>query len=399
MSKNNIIFISTYAYLSNPEFFAITPYLKEFRKIYFNPNDGVAKEVDEFNKLHLNKENILKFFDIYIELKPIDLTVKRIWNKFRVIREYIKMIYTYLNKIKPEAVISCSDRTLSNKIIISWCKKKNIPFIIIQPAFIDSIFSKPLGFKHLFKYIVYNKIFRMPYSTRQNLFGNEDESSYLLLWSKYFSLNPKRKNMFFIGNPAFDNLFKQFSSKRTIKKNIIICTEIIDELFGRELFNMVNEIYLKAIESKPDFKFYIKLHPRDEMSKYVEVFNRNKFSNIEVVKVANLYDLFKLSDIQLSVNSFSSLEAVAMGLPIIIVNPNNLIPFNDYFREEVNLKAINKKEIPKKIEIALSDEYWQQFLKQREKYFNKMFFSIDGQSGKRAADLIKLLINKKSYKE
>lgn len=87
-----------------------------------------------------------------------------------------------------------------------------------------------------------------------------------------------------------------------------------------------------------------------------------------------MYELYNLSDIQISVASFISFEAPSVGLPIITIIPDNIKVF-DYFKQKIDIRVTNIEEIVGVINLSLSDKYWNIFLNKREKYFKKMFYS------------------------
>jgi UDP-N-acetylglucosamine:LPS N-acetylglucosamine transferase len=388
MYKNILLFLGKNLYLSNPQYIAITRELEEYHKVFLYLHDPFTSVYD---KNFLDKHYLLKYFDTFLDLKPLKLELKGKWKFYW---KYKRILTKYLNKINPKVIISCSDMDLCDRVVSTWCKRKNIPFVILQPSFIDNTIPKKHGLREIAKYVIFNKILGIPKYRRQILFGNESQKTNLFLWSEYFIENPKRKNIFIIGNPVFDELFQNFSVERKIKNNILICTQTVDILFGKELLKQVNDIYVEAIKSKPDLTFYIKLHPREPSDKYDKVFDRNKLPNIKIVKNQNLYDLFKICDLQISVASFTSFEAAAMGLPIILVNPDDKFKFLDHYREEIDIRVTEIGEISKAIDIALSDEYWQEFVEKREKYFKKMLYSTNGYSSKCAANMIRNLVKK-----
>lgn len=391
MVKDKIVFTSAYSYLAKTQFYAVVPHITKFDNIFLDVKDLVSYKL---NNKNLDKNEILKLFDDYEEIEEFNFNAKRRWTLYKNYRHYKKSIFKCLNHINPLAIVSCSDMALSDRILSLWCKKRKKKFIILQPSFIKNVFSKKEVFLKRLKHNIINRLTGIPLHRKQHLFGNENEWTYLLLWSEHFIENPKRKNMFFVGNPAFDFLFEQFSPKKVIKNNIIICTQEIDVLVGKELSNLVIEIYKKAIKLKPNLNFIIKVHPRENIEKYEILLNESKFPNVKIVKENNLYELFKISDIQISANSFTSLEAAAMGIPIIIVNPDNKLQFFDHFREEINIKVTDVKNIGNAIDKALSKKYWQEFLVKREIYFKKMFGSTDGQSSKLTANKIIEIVKK-----
>ena len=383
-----ILFSSSSLYLSYPQFKAIISELSDFKKLLLNVNEPDVGKIDDN---YIKEKNASKIFDIYIKTREIKQFQ---FSRFQLYLKYKKLLTKYLYKINPDAIITCSDLSISARVMFSWCKKNRVPYIILQPSFIEGIPEK-YGLVKIAKFIVINKILGIPVYRRQNLYGHESQKSYLFLWGKHFIKNPKRKNLFILGNSAFDNLFKNFIAERIKKNTILICTENLD-FFGKEIFDQVNNIYLEAIKSKPEINFYIKVHPREPIEKYEKIFPKSKFPNVKVVKNQDLYELFKLSDIQITVASFTSFEAAAMGLPIIIIRPENTIKLLDHFREEIDIRVNKVGDIVKAINLALSDEYWIKFLEKREKYFKKMLYSTDALSSKRVASIIRKLILKKT---
>lgn len=386
MKIYKILYSSSSLYLTFPQFRSLIPELKDFKHILLNVNEFLTKKIDN---IYIKERNGAQIFDIFIN--PI-FKDRINFDTLNSYRRYKKILYIYLYKINPDAIISGSDLSVSDKVMFSWCKKKKIPFIILQPSFINS-FPEKSGLIKMIKYVIINRILGLPVFRKYNLYGSESQKSYLFLWSKYFIINPKRKNTIILGNPAFDNLFKSFSHKREIKNTILICTENLPvKIFGKDMLYNINKIILKAIISKPDIKFYIKVHPRESIEKYKKQFPKNKFPNVNVVKDQDLYELFNLSDIQISVASFTSFEAAAKGLPIITIRPDNKMKVFDHFKKEIDIRVNNAEQIVEAINLIYSKKYWNLFLDKREKYFKKILYSTDGQSSKRVASAIRKLL-------
>ncbi len=397
MQENpSIIFLNTSSYLSIPQYLPITPFLDGYNNILLDTKDP---SVTPQNKVfYINEAKKVDGFHSYHELGVSSSHVEGLWKKYQFIKGYEKEIKNYCNKIKPKAIVSCSDRALSDRLITSWCKKNNIPFIILQPSIIHGV---PVNFRDInlryrMKYFLVNKLMRIPRYSRQLRFGEESPKTYLFLWSDEFIFDPSRGNIFTIGNPAFDKQLSEFSPIRRIKKNILICTQPIEERLtevkSKVKLEEIYEMYIEAIKSHSDFNFYIKVHPRESIEKYKNIIENNGLSNIKFVKDSDLTELLKICDVQISVTSATAFYAIATGTPIILLNPNKELGLIDFFRDEIGIKVFESKEIGAAIDLALSDEYWNSFIDEREKYFKKMFYSTDGKSGKRAAEKIKELI-------
>ena len=307
----------------------------------------------------------------------------------------------YLNKIHPDAIISGSDLRVSDRVLFSWSKKNRVPFIILQPSFLEGAFPERYGLKKITKYFLINKIFGIPLHRKFNLYGNESQKSYLFLWGKHFIQNPNRNRMIITGNPVFDKFFKSvIPLDRKVKKKVLICTQpSLDLIYGQNTQKKVNDIYIEAIKSKPGIEFYIKVHPREDIENYTKIFPRSRFPNVKVCKNIDLYELFKLCAVQISVSSYTSIEAAAMGLPVIILIPQKKTKFPDHFKGEIEIRVSEVDEIESAINLALSEEYWNKFLVKRERYFKKIFNFTDGKNAKRIATVIKRIIRKQPFKD
>ncbi|MHA1186607.1 MAG: hypothetical protein ACTSSK_06970 [Candidatus Heimdallarchaeota archaeon] len=399
--KKTIIFTSAYSYLSNPQYFSFVDKLSKVKKVYLHVKDPLSVEFDD--KL-VKKDEILRYFDEYIE---IDYNLKEellkvyeerqgFWRRlsFKTIKpyyDYKKLLLSNLDQIKPDAIVTCSDMTVSDRVISSWCRKKRKSHIILQNCFIDDINYAKYKFRHKVRYFFFNKLLRAPLYRKQHLYGSENYRSHLLLWSDYYILDSNRKNTHFIGNAVFDKLFQQFSDKKKKADIITICTQPLDELFSVKIFDEVNKYFKIALEKFPDVSFHMKVHPREEISKYQKIFPEKKYPNVKVIKDYNLHELFMKSFGQISINSFTSFEAAALGIPVIIINPNDEINTYDHFREEIDIRIRKPEEISEAIKTIQSNDYWELFLKKREKYFKKMLHFIDGKSNERTAAKIREL--------
>lgn len=389
-SKSVILFSGVDLYLALPQYYSFVQELKDFHNILIFLYDPYKVEYD---KPYKDKERFLKYFDSFFDLTTLNNIPKKGSQLYYY--SFKKILNKYLNKINPVAIISCSDMLFTDHLLSYWCKKNNRPFIIMQPCFLDITIPKKHSIFYKVKYIIFNKFLRIPKYRKQDIhYGDESHKNYLFLWSNYFLESIGRRNVVFTGNPAFDGVFKNFTSRRNIKKNILICTQPLDELFNQKIDDLY-EIYLEAIKCNPNFTFYIKIHPRENLHKYDKIYNKNEYPNIKIIKDTNLYDLFEISDIQMSTASFTTFEAAAFGIPVITVNPNNRFRFLDHYQGEINIHVTNKREINRAIERSLTEEYWEIFKIKREQYFKKILYSIDGQSSIRVANAIRKLVRER----
>jgi len=413
--KRNIVFIPTYYYLSHPLFFSIA---KNFpccyEKIYFNTKDP---RFSECNKKKIKKDEILRHFDIYCEVSR-ERDHKRKNGKFKKLqrffenKKYIKNIKDILKEIKPVAIITTSDMSYSVRICTQWAGENDVPIIIIQPSFLnfemtDCILNR---IKNKIKYLLFNKVIDIPFYNRQTYFGNENKNDYLFLWGKYFKRYYKGKttynNIYITGNPVFDKYFTNYKKRNSgfhrvlgipsDKKVITVCTQDIDAMFGHDAFTNLIKIYKSTIVNNKGLFFVIKLHPREDIEKYNKAFKDLNESNYKIIKDINLYNLYKITDVQVSVSSYSSFEAVVLGIPIILVNPNNKFKLFDYFNNEIELRASMPEELSKHIRRCFTKEYKDSFKIKREKYLESRLGFLDGRSGERVVEKIEEIIRRKN---
>jgi len=408
--KKTIVFIPTYYYLSHPLFSRIVENFSDYEKVYFNTKDLVSWK---YNKEGIKKNEVLKWFDKYYEVnKELDSKNSNS-NKLQIFlkhKKYISHIKNVLSEIKPAAIITTSDMSYSARICNQWANRNSVPIIIIQPSFLNFGESNyNYNLKHRIKYLLFNKILNIPLYRRQPLFGNENKNNYLFLWGDYFKKFYKNKekynNIFLTGNPVFDrcnevnkenkeNIYKQFGFLKD-RQIITICTENIDDIYSVDVFTRLIDIYKGAIINNEELFFVIKVHPRENIEKYNKAFKDLNKNNYKIIKDVNLYDLYKITDVQVSVMSYSSFEAVVLGIPIVLVNPDNKIKFFDFFNNEVELKANTAEELNECIQYALTDEYKEIFVKKRKDYLQSRLYALDGKSGERVVKRIEEIIMKR----
>jgi len=232
--KKTILFVTPYRYSGIPQYIAVLKNLKDknIRTLYLDYNYP--------NDTRLNIEELRHSFHEIYQLRDIRtkgstrITNRSVVNNVRNARILRKQILNFLDTKKPAAVISLSDLSIGDRIIFSWCKRKNVPFIILQPSVVEAKIEsyRKLSVKRLLRYVLFNIFLSSPLYSRQNLYANEAKKSYLMLWSKYLLLNRTRERVYIIGNPAFDKLFKsacQFGLEGLGKQYLVELIELAED--------------------------------------------------------------------------------------------------------------------------------------------------------------------------
>lgn len=412
---DRVVYIPTYYYLSHPIFFNLAQGSKgQFTNIYFNTLDPCFSR---YNEDGIKKEEIIKYFDEYFEIQPPvwNGENKRGFDKYKSLLEFIFRYRKFtaklekcLERLDPAAVVTTSDLGgYVNRSCNSWCEKKGIPFIIIQPApAADVIENRGLRTQAKLKlrYLIFNRVLEVPLFQRQAVYGNERKENYLFLNGNYY-LNGYRgreieKNISIVGNPAVDPILGNTFPKADLRELglekakdysaiITICTEGLDGIIDERHIDELNKSYMFAVEQNPDLFFVIKVHPRESVETYVDSFKGLSSDNYRILKDINLYQLFTVTDVQISVASTTSLEALVFGIPIVIANPGNNIKLKEVFNGEIELKAESREELSKNIRRSLTEEYRKDFRSKREKYIISRYGYLDGNSSRRVIEKIK----------
>jgi hypothetical protein len=416
------VYIPTYHYLSHPIFFCIAQEAKnDFSNIYLNTKDPAFAQ---YNAEGIRIDEINRYFDEYREIQPPmrNNGQKLRFNGIVDLTNFIFSCWKFKNKldeelkaIAPDAVITTSDLGgYVNRACNTWCEEKGVPFIVIQPAPAMDIPGNETTAARVIaslSYILFNQILRVPLFQKQSLFGNERKGNYLFLQGEYFKKNYRGKeiedHIYIVGNPAVDpllsNRFPRASLKNLgleraegFKALVTICTEGLDGLVDEICIKELNDFYKFAIEQNPEIYFVIKVHPRESTETYDQIFKENTGENYSVIKNVDLYKLFTITDVQISVASTTSLEAVVFGIPIVLANPNNAIQLMDFFQNEIELRAKTQEELNECIHRCLTDEYRMDFKAKRDKYIVSRYGFLDGKSAKRTIKNIQEIIKSRN---
>lgn len=398
--EKKIIFLPTYDYLSIPQLNHIIPKLTDFNCFILHLNDP-------YYIRHTLKKHYVQFVNVLEEIMINPILEESIKNskiasaldKLKVFRKFRNDVEDYLDSINPDIVFSLSDKSFGQRITQKWCFKNNTPFIVHQPAFIEGLksnFERNHPIKNLIYFtrrILINLVMGIPKIRNNAIWGMEYKKSILFLWSEYFNyfhtLSPKKK-IFYVGNPSFDNYFTQFNKKDPTVKTVLICTQPPAGLFSEEETNKIDYGYRKLICSYPDIFFYVKVHPRENIEYYLNLFSELDTNNFEVTKDHSILHYIQRSDLQIAVNSFSSMEAAAFGIPIITFVPVKLDDkIEDHYKGEINSHASNESELICIVGEFIEDSNkLEEFYQMRENYFAQYFFSLDGKSAERVAKVL-----------
>lgn len=320
--KNNILIIAN----SRNQYSAIKPiYIKLKRNPNINP-------IIYSQKFYLRLDKLTQFFQ-YINHN------KKIWNNHfskickgmglysNLMRAFYKdelffllsiIFNEYFNltnifrKIRPKLVTISNESRVESKLASKLSSLKSIPNIYIPHA------SVPLVGELICKKDYYFSA----------LWGEKDKEFYI-------NLGMPNNKLIVTGNPKFESLYqhgvkkiekvydmfdKQVYEFNDNEVNILLATSPFDEASKKKLIIHVVDALkeLKLIDN-----LIIKLHPSES-----GLFHKNVVKNLEdnpiIIRDYNVLELIKSSDILISCMSSIILEAMIVGVPVILAEFVNL---------------------------------------------------------------------------
>lgn len=411
--KHKIVYIPSRYYLSNAVYYPIAKCESAFEDIYFNTKE--VRLTTDAPYTSVDREEVLNYFDSYLEIEGSFLTkilnAKSQLARFRAYRAYASEIERVLSSISPSCLVSNHDvYEISVRICNQWARKNKIPFIVLQAGPIK--FQPKLSlsnFRARLKRRLINKIWGVPVFNKQEFWGQECKTNYVFVWGEYFketyaALNKDVSRFYVIGNPLFDEYQYDSKEKRLRRENffnknkinidrsskvILFCTQPLTtayERFGAQDYNHIYGMMKEAILDNKDKFFIIKVHPREEMSRYVSFLSDLNQPNFIITQKDDINELLIAADIQISAYSTTSLQALIYGTPVILVRTENI---DDYYSEsemfdtDAMTKAKTINELNELIVKAYTTEFIKEFEGKRLQFIQKTIYALDGKSAER----------------
>ena len=400
-----VLFIANPKYLANEVLSFVSEALQRHGDVcgvYLETHEQQDKRIPftAFKMVYtLNEELVTAACSGISLVKPI-VTMQNIY-KLR------RHVYDTLDKIKPDAIVHTSDMGgVVTRMAKEWARKNGVLVFVMQPCFIN---MRPVKlyerFDRLWRYIVINKILRLPLCRRQSWYGCENKDDILLLWSDTQAHTNKVSSdkAVFVGNPALDVFAYSKVHMRVLDPPVaLICTQPYEKLISMGILtkndaDYLNNMIKKVIIQNPDIHFIVKVHPNDKISKYVEMLGADEnCKNYEIIKTKMPFrEIAKEADMQISVLSYTSFECVLQGIPIILLCPG-LMEYADNFKGEVELRADNIFELNKAIRKLMLPEVRNEFALNRMRFIKKHLYFF-GNSANYTANVIiqKILENRR----
>ncbi len=202
------------------------------------------------------------------------------------------------------------------------------------------------------------------------------------------------------GQPRFDIFFSLksfFKNKNRLRdilklpkdKYLLIWTTETHGLPLDENIKNIDAVY-NAVSNLPEVELIIKLHPGENQ---VAPLYRKYNSKVRIFEGgADTPLLILASDILLTKDSTTGLEAVLLDRPVIILNLSNKTDLVDYVREGVAVGVYKKENLRDVITSLIRDD---PLISARKTYITQ-YYMTDGKSSKRAAEALRSMISKTS---
>jgi capsule polysaccharide export protein KpsC/LpsZ len=241
-------------------------------------------------------------------------------------------------------------------------------------------------------------LLKTPIGKRQHYYGCERKTNFLLLWGIDFANQIKdnaiAKYTFLVGNPLLDKFASKKVNIDVDSPTALICTQPYDKLVDMGILKShqaseMHSMLFNIVNQNPNVHFIVRVHPSENPNEYAYVlYNKNANCTIEY-NTRSMNDALEHVDVQISMASYTSFEAVVAGVPIIIIHPEFIDFFNQF--DGIGFTAKSTREFNRVLKIALGDVYRTLFKLHREKYLNKKL-SYFGNSAEITANTIRKVV-------
>jgi hypothetical protein len=361
--------------------------------INFNKFKNIFKKVRASKKQFILKEDYLKKRDYFyalfysiraLKLKPrnifmYDMDVTPVFTSLWY--KNLTSISSYEGLLKIRFAQRLKENGVKIRLILDWFENQiidkcfNLGFSKAYPQ------VKRIGYQVVFDSKFYNCFFPTENEQYCNILPNK-----IYTPSKIFSESIKEfcPNLKTGVAPAFrySHVWKKRKATPDQSFYTIMLTLTGVKQYRNDVLGLVKDI-ISHINIDKNIRFWIKLHPVDCIDEVKRDFKR-EWPKCFDVKTGNISELIEQTDLIISSNSTTSLEALAKGVPVIIVgslsgltqNPvpdtiSNKICKVAYTKKQI-LDAIYEFESAKNTNIdffeSLGDEIRQDYFKKTDKY-------------------------------
>jgi hypothetical protein len=339
-----------------------------------------------------------------------------------------KQIQRLLEKESAALVVVGNDDELISRSFISAAKSLGIPSLLIQDGIIcQRNYFLPISLDYLpTLFSIYGPVYLLTRSLPNLISGKKRKSTdvymygtfaeYVAAWGNFskrsfVELGANADNIRVTGSPIMDAAASQKKPDRKKiygkigadpdKKTILFVPADLPggRLYTKKEYREMCDAVCNAMRGENDIQMIIKPHPSFHRRE-PHYFDRYLSSNV-FLSMHNPYELLQVTDALVADLSTLIAEAVAFGMPVIVVNftgrdyPSDPYP-RIYIDDGVALLLDDKDRCKEALHSILFDKNLINSIKKRQPAFvQDQLYRLDGKSAERIADFIMELLNKK----
>lgn len=303
---------------------------------------------------------------------------------FPRIEENIRIAERFIRQKKIRAVLLRDDMREFERTVIAAAKELGIPTLVVQHGIVAE--------ENLFNYIFADAIF---------IWGDG--------FRNRFKLNDGRQKLFVTGNPRYDICFnwKPFNSRAGLFNNLRLDPKKTTILFAAQAIikfssyrtDDENDIFRKKLldffKAAPQYQLIIKIHPYEDENVYKRALKGYGLSNVRLVRDINIFELIAHSDLLLTKNSTTGLEAMIFDKPLITIELSKRRDQVPYGEKGAAISIHSVEEIVDAIKSSLDDIKAKELLRaNRLKFVDNFAYKIDGKASVRVVNKIDEILEK-----
>lgn len=336
-----------------------------------------------------------------------DIYLKRFFKNqftetFPTIVAQIQMATNLIKKEHPALILLVNEFDLFERALLIAGRLNNVPVLVIQHGFFcDPPQQCSAWYMYQKGEIAEDLSIASPYVQVGDKFAAYGEYHKELLTK--VSSYPE-KSVIVTGQPRYDSIIKfdsifnrkKFLSKWKInpKNKIIVWTTACQGISDNENFLNFDTVF-NAITKLKNVTLIIKQHV-GESKRYLTMINDYLLKYhpdvIIVPKTEDAMELMYHSDLVITKNSTTGLEAIALNKPLIVLNLSGQADVINYVEAGVAVGVYSCKDLVSAIQNLLSDDH--ELKINRNDYLAKYLYKIDGKATERVVKLIDEMISK-----
>lgn len=303
---------------------------------------------------------------------------------------YIESIKRAIEMEKSDLVLITCEYCLLGRAAVIGGKLKDIPTLAIQHGVIHPLHPGYVYTKNETSDEIAPKYCPLPDKT---VVYGQYHKDILTKLSAY-----PENSVVVTGQPRYDILYyadKIYSKEKFLKKykinpnyKIVLWTTQCHGLSYEENIKNFKTIF-ETMQNLKNTMLIIKQHP-GEGKKYTKMIKDNlsnyKINAIITPKDSDTYEQLFICDLMITKHSTTTMEAIALNKPVIILNLSGEPDPVEYVKEGVALGVYDEKDLNSAIENLLKDD--SELAKNRKNFIEKYLYKIDGKAAERVINLI-----------